>query len=69
MLFVEDTYYNSVKYKIKQLLGKQTQPYFSMKEINDLVLKSILFRYRDYNYSYAISKDFKQIRFIIDLSA
>lgn len=69
VLFVEDTYYNSVKYKIKQLLGKQTQPYFSMKEINDLVLKSILFRYRDYNYSYAISKDFKQIRFIIDLSA
>lgn len=67
VFFKEAAYYNSVKYKIKKLFGKQTQPYLSMKEVNDLVLKSIVFRYRNYNYKYSVSEDLKTIHFVIDL--
>lgn len=67
VFFNEDVYYNSIKHKIKKILGKQNQPYLSMKEINDLVLKSIVFRYRDYNYKYSVSEDLKTIHFVIDL--
>ena len=55
--FVIDPYYNSLKYKIKKRLGKQTQAYLSLKEVNDRILKKIIFRYRDYNYSFAIGSD------------
>lgn len=65
--FQEDPYYKTVKYSIKKLLGKQTQLYCSMKEVNDIILKEILFRYRDFNYSYNISKDQKLITFCIEL--
>ena len=65
--FVEDPYFHTLKYKAKKLLGKQTQPYCSLKEVNDLVLKEILFRYRDANYSFEISEDLKTITFCIKL--
>ncbi len=64
--FVEDPYFYTLKYKVKKLLGKQTQPYCSLKEVNDMVLKEILFRYRDANYSFEISEDLKVITFILD---
>jgi len=59
-------YYNSLKYRTKKILNKQTQPYLSLKDINDLILKKIVFNYRDYNYSYKITEDLKQIIFVID---
>ncbi len=65
--FYEDHYYNSLKHKIKRVLGKQTQSYISMKEVNDMVLKEILFNYRDYNYSFKIKEDLKSIIFQIQL--
>ena len=65
----EDDYYNTIKYKLKVLFKKQTQPYLSMKAVNDVVLKAILFRYRDYNYSYVVSKDLKKITFILDFDS
>jgi glycosyltransferase involved in cell wall biosynthesis len=65
--FIEDPYIYSLKYKIKKLLGKQTQPYCSLKEVNDIVLKEIVFNYRDANYSYKISENFKSIIFCIRL--
>ena len=65
--FVEDPYYRTLKYKIKKILGKQTQPYCSMKEVNDMLLKEILFRYRDHNYSFRISEDLKTISFCVKL--
>lgn len=67
IIFEEDAYYNSIKHKVKRLLGKQTQPYLSMKKVNDLVLKTILFRYRNHNYKYSISEDLKTIQLVIDL--
>ena len=65
--FYEDPYYNSLKYCLKKKLGRQTQPYISMKQVNDILLKEILFRYRDCNYSFSISKDLKSISFSIQL--
>lgn len=65
--FVIDPYYNSLKHKMKKRLGKQTQAYLSLKEVNDKVLKKILFTYRDHNYSFAISPDLNSIEFRIEL--
>lgn len=63
--FVEDPYFHTLKHKLKKLLGKQTQLYCSLKEVNDMVLKEILYRYRDANYSFRISEDMKRIIFCI----
>lgn len=65
--FVIDPYYNSLKYKMKLRFGKQTQPYMSLKEVNDRVLKKILFNYRDHNYSFKILPDLNTIEFRIEL--
>ena len=65
--FFEDPYYRSLKYWLKKKLGRQRQPYISMKQVNDMILKEILFRYRDYNYSFMISDDQQAITFSIQL--
>ena len=65
--FFEDPFFRSLKYLIKTRLGKQTQPYISMKGVNDMLLKKILFRYRDYNYSFRVGEDLKSITFCIEL--
>lgn len=67
LLVFEEEYYNSNKYKLKKLLGKQTLPYLSLKEINDLVLQHIIFRYRNHNYNFWIDKNLKSINLIIKL--
>ena len=69
VVITEDSYYKSFKYQLKMLLGKQTQPYLSMKAVNDLVLREILFHYRNYNYAYHVSEDLKRIQFTIDLNS
>ncbi|CAM4097178.1 glycosyltransferase family 2 protein [Gillisia limnaea] len=63
--FVEDPYFHTLKHKLKKLLGKQTQPYCSLKEVNDRMLKEIVFNYRDANYSFEISENLKSIIFCI----
>ncbi|MBU2527227.1 MAG: glycosyltransferase [Bacteroidetes bacterium] len=65
--FYEDPYYRSLKHKIKQVLGKQTQPYCSMKQVNDMVLRSIVFHYPHHNYSYAVSDDLKTLHWVIEV--
>lgn len=65
--FFEDEFYTSLKHRLKKGLGKQTQPYISMKEVNDMVLKEILYNYRDHNYSFRIKEDLKTIVFCIQL--
>lgn len=67
VLFFEDDYYSTIKYRLRRVLGKQTQPYISMKQVNDMILKEILFNYRDYNYSFEIKEDHKSIDFRIQL--
>lgn len=65
--FYEDEYYNTLKYKLKSIIGKQTQPYISLKEVNDMILKEILYNYRDHNYSYSLGKELKRIKFCIEV--
>jgi glycosyltransferase involved in cell wall biosynthesis len=65
--FTVDPYYHSFKYQIKKLIGRQTQAYMSIKEVNDMVLKKILFLYRDANYSFQVSDDLKKLDFRIQL--
>lgn len=65
--FFEDEFYTSLKHRLKKGLGKQTQPYISMKEVNDMVLKEILYNYRDHNYSFRLGKDLKRIDFILEV--
>lgn len=67
IIIEKDPYYMSLKYKLKQFLKMQSQPYISMKTANDMILKEIVFNYRNMNYSYSISDDLKQISFSIDL--
>jgi glycosyltransferase involved in cell wall biosynthesis len=63
----EDSYYSSFKYLLKKFLKKQTQPYISIKQVNDLILSKIVFQYGDCNYLYAISEDLKSITFILQI--
>lgn len=65
----EAPYFKSLKHQIKKAMGKQTQPFMTMKAINDLILKEIVFRYRDHNYAYEVSEDLKQVKFTIHLHA
>lgn len=65
--FFEDEYYNSLKYRLKKTMGNQTQPYISMKEVNDMILKEILFHYRNYNYSFRLDRDLKRIIFCLEV--
>lgn len=67
VIFSEDSYSTSVKHFIKKRLGKQTQAYISMKEVNDMVLKEILYNYRDHNYWYKVENDLKNIDFRLEL--
>lgn len=65
----EAPYFKSLKHQIRKAMGKQTQPYITLKTINDLILKEIVFRYRDYNYAYEVSENLKQIKFTINLDS
>lgn len=65
--FFTDSYYNSIKYRLKKVLGKQNQSYMSMKEINDFVLEVIVCRFRHHNYSYEVSSDLTKIKLVIEL--
>ena len=63
----EDNYYHSLKFKAKKILNKPSVSYMSIKDINDLVLSKILYKYRDHNYSYDIASDLKSISFTIKI--
>ena len=65
--FKEDPYFHTLKHKVKKKFGKQTQPYITLKKVNDMILKEILYNYRNHNYSFEISKDLKSIVFCIEL--
>ena len=65
--FYMDAYYNSTKYQLKNKLGKQSQPYMTMKAVNDVILKQIIHNYRDHNYSYYIEDDLNNIIFRLEL--
>lgn len=66
--FTEDKYYDSIKHRLKKIFKKETQIYCSLKEINDMILKKILFEYRHYNYSYKVTDNLDKIIFTIQIN-
>lgn len=62
---VEDAFHNSLKYTLKKMFRKKVPHYYTLKEINDLLLLHIISFYRNYNYIYRVSDDLKSIEFKI----
>ncbi|MBV7268543.1 glycosyltransferase family 2 protein [Winogradskyella luteola] len=69
VVFLQDDYYKSLKYKLKHTLNKESQRYISIKQVNDLILEEIIFKYKDYNYKYEVAKNLETIIFTIDLNS
>lgn len=67
VIITEAVYSTSIKYRLKKMLNRESQPYISMKAINDIMLARILYDFRDHNYSYKIESSLKQITFKIKL--
>ena len=65
VIFKEDIYQTTLKYKIKKILKVKTQEYYSLKKINDLILKTLLIYYNNYPFTYTVSNDLKSIHFRI----
>ena len=63
--FVEDSFQNSLKYKFKKLAGKKVPQYYSLKEINDMLLLHIIAFYNQLPYNFSVSDDLKSILFKI----
>lgn len=61
----EDPFYNSIKYKLKKILGKKVPQYYTLKEINDLILRQVVVMYAHLPYTYKISENRKSIEFKI----
>jgi glycosyltransferase involved in cell wall biosynthesis len=63
--FKKDNYQSSLSYKIKKILGIKVHEYYSLKEINDLILLQIVVHYKKHPYIYKINPDLESIDFII----
>lgn len=63
--FLEDPFRKALKFKVKALLGKKVPKYYSLKEINDMLLLHIISFYHVFPYSYEIDSDLKSITFKI----
>ena len=62
VIFSEDIYQSLLKYKIKKFLRIKTHEYYTLKEINDLLLKNLVIYYPNYLFHYMISQDLKSIQ-------
>jgi hypothetical protein len=65
VVFKKDSYQDKLNYKIKKILRIKTPEYYSLKYINDLILKNLVIYYQDYLFSYQINPDLKSIHFKI----
>lgn len=65
--FTRDSYEKSLKYKVKKILGKKVPEYYTLKEVNDLVLLHLISFYRDCPYSYKITADLEAIELRLKL--
>jgi len=63
--FIEDQTNKTLKYKAKKVLKKRVDTYYSLKEVNDIVLLYIIGSYRNYPYIFKVSKDTSNIEFSI----
>lgn len=57
----------SLKYRIKKVIGKSVQSYYSMKDINDKLLLHLISFYNANHYAYIISDDLESIELTIKI--
>lgn len=69
LVITASTVPDSHKYIIKKTLSKTVQPYYSFKTVNDILLKHILFNYRDHNYAFELTQNPNQLRFTLENKA
>lgn len=67
VVIVEDAYPKTLKYHLKRFLGKSMPEYYSLKEINDVLLLHLIAFYSDAVYKYIVGEDLKSIRLTIQL--
>ena len=60
-VFQLDPEQNSFKQKIKRVLGKRTPQYYSLKEVNDFILRHLISTPAIKNYRYQVAPDLKSI--------
>lgn len=65
--FTESMEKKSARNLIKKLAGRKSEPVLSLKEINDHILKTIIYRYRHYNYEFNVDLEKRCILLKIDL--
>ena len=53
----KSTYQKSLHYKLKKILGKKVPEYYTLKEVNDLILLHLISFYRNRPYIYKINQD------------
>jgi hypothetical protein len=63
-IFQLDLNCGSFKQKIKKIVGKKVPIYYTLKEINDLLLKHLISSPNILNYSYQLGADLKSISLI-----
>lgn len=63
--FVQSNVPNSMRYRIKRMLGIEVSEYYTLKEINDLILMHLIIYYNKYPYSFRVNSDKTNIEFCI----
>lgn len=63
----EDTYPKTLKFHAKRFLGKSIPEYYSLKEINDVLLLHLISFYSDAVYKYVVGEDLKSITLTLQL--
>ncbi|MDR7372325.1 glycosyltransferase family A protein [Flavobacterium aquidurense] len=67
VLIQEDPYPKTLKYHIKRFLGKSIPEYYSLKEINDVLLLHLISFYPDAVYKYVVGEDLTSITLTLQL--
>jgi uncharacterized protein with gpF-like domain len=63
----EDTSAKTLKYYTKKILGKSIPKYYSLKEINDVLLLHLTSFYSHTAYKYVVAEDLKSITLTLQL--
>jgi hypothetical protein len=60
--FKADPFQDSAKYLVKKKLGRSVSTYFTVKEINDLLLLHLISFYTNHQFSFTVGADLKSIQ-------
>lgn len=63
----EDAYPKTLKFHVKRFLGKSIPEYYSLKEINDVLLLHLISFYSDAIYKYVVEENLKSITLTLQL--